>query len=135
MRVSTCFRPCLFKLLSTSFYIQDLRSLALNLETNAVSVQFLLCGLETSLRHLIVCGNALENGAHTITDCALLNQPFNPNPARVSLTVCTGNTQEICGGPGVISVFTLPGTGLVPLLPFNPSLDNFCAGENCMTET
>ncbi|KJA24416.1 hypothetical protein HYPSUDRAFT_65638 [Hypholoma sublateritium FD-334 SS-4] len=81
------------------------------------------------------CGNALENNAHTITDCALLNQPFNPNPARVSLTVCTGNPQEICGGPGVISIFTLPGTGLIPLLPFVPSLDNFCAGENCMTET
>ena len=47
---------------------------------------------------------------------------------------CTGNSEEFCGGPDLIAIYTLPGTGLVPMISFDPALDDFC-GFECVGHT
>ncbi|PPQ92479.1 hypothetical protein CVT25_010424 [Psilocybe cyanescens] len=76
------------------------------------------------------CGNSIQNGARPVTtNCATLeNIPG-------TLIPCTGNANELCGGPKVISIYTLPGTGLIPILPFDPGFDDFCSGFDCPGHT
>ena len=82
------------------------------------------------------CGNTIENNAHPLTNCDVLPTIFDVNPnSKSTLMPCSGNKNEFCGGPNIISIYTLPGTGLVPLIPFDPELDNFCSGVDCVGHT
>ncbi|KAF8886436.1 hypothetical protein CPB84DRAFT_1787584 [Gymnopilus junonius] len=82
-----------------------------------------------------VCGNALQSNTHPITNCSLLPVPnFTGGATQGALIPCTGDSNEFCGGTNVISIFTLPGTGLVPVVPFDSALDDFCT-ENCVGHT
>ncbi|KDR77907.1 hypothetical protein GALMADRAFT_154961 [Galerina marginata CBS 339.88] len=81
------------------------------------------------------CGDALQSNTHPITDCSVLPSiGFSTHPTS-TLMRCTGNTKEFCGGPNIVSVYTLPGTGLLPLIPFNPALDDFCSNFDCIGHT
>ncbi|KDR72204.1 hypothetical protein GALMADRAFT_229047 [Galerina marginata CBS 339.88] len=81
------------------------------------------------------CGNSLQSNSRPITDCSVLpTSAFSNNP-KSTLMKCKGNPEEFCGGPNIVSVYTLPGTGLIPLLPFSSGLDNFCAGFDCVGHT
>lgn len=74
------------------------------------------------------CGNTIENNAQPITNCNIL--PMNGVIDTV-LKRCTGNPKEFCGGSNIVSIYTLPGTGLIPLIPFGPNLNDLCSGEDC----
>ncbi|KDR78563.1 hypothetical protein GALMADRAFT_243986, partial [Galerina marginata CBS 339.88] len=78
------------------------------------------------------CGNALQSNSKPITDCSVLPSSSFPNNRKPALMKCKGNANEFCGGPDIISIYTLPGTGLLPLISFNSELDNFCAGIDCI---
>ncbi|KAF9472040.1 hypothetical protein BDN70DRAFT_938489 [Pholiota conissans] len=82
------------------------------------------------------CGNATQNNAQPIsTNCAGLPQNnFFPVPP-VTLKRCKGNANEFCGGPNIVSIYTLPGSGLVPMVDFNPGFDGFCDGRDCLGNT
>ncbi|PPQ69995.1 hypothetical protein CVT26_013283 [Gymnopilus dilepis] len=81
------------------------------------------------------CGNAIASTSHPITNCSLLPVPnFSGSATSGALIPCTGDPDNFCGGPDIISIFTLPGTGLVPVLPFDAALDDFCPG-NCIGHT
>ncbi|KDR78532.1 hypothetical protein GALMADRAFT_137589 [Galerina marginata CBS 339.88] len=78
------------------------------------------------------CGNALQSNSKPITDCSVLPSSSFPNTRKPTLMKCKGNANEFCGGPDIISIYTLAGTGLLPLISFNSELDNFCAGIDCI---
>ncbi|KAH9486024.1 WSC domain-containing protein [Psilocybe cubensis] len=48
------------------------------------------------------CGNSIQNSAHPITDCTALG--FGSQ----KMIPCTGNSNEFCGGPNIMSIYTLP---------------------------
>jgi hypothetical protein len=59
------------------------------------------------------CGNELENFSRPILGC-------EPDEGAMP---CKGNSGEYCGGPDLLYVYTLPGTDLVPLIPFDSEYD------------
>ncbi|KJA26673.1 hypothetical protein HYPSUDRAFT_63891 [Hypholoma sublateritium FD-334 SS-4] len=85
------------------------------------------------------CGNAIENNAAPISalqHCDGIPTTFIPFPTTGSaLMACTGNVQEFCGGPDIISIYTLPGTGIIPLIPFDEDLGGQCTANNCVGST
>ena len=72
--------------------------------------------------HLTDCGHVLESNSQPITDCSLLPGDY---PGTPTLMRCKGNAEEFCGGPDIIAIYTLPGTGLVPMIPFTPAVYDF----------
>lgn len=82
-----------------------------------------------------VCGNAIESNSQPITDCSLITYNAFTNNPYSTLMPCTGDSGEYCGGPDLIAIYTLPGTGLVPLIPFDSGLDGFCGSGNCVGST
>ena len=84
----------------------------------------------------IDCGNAIENSAVPISalqHCDGIPTTFLPFPTTGSaLMACTGNAKEFCGGPDIISIYTLPGTGIIPLIPFTEGLGGGCTANNCV---
>ena len=81
------------------------------------------------------CGHVIESNSQPITgaDCSLVpNIVFDPSQ-KGALMPCKGNPNEFCGGPDIIAIYTLPGTGLVPILPFDPMFDGFCG--DCLGHT
>ena len=81
--------------------------------------------------HLTDCGDVLESNSQPITDCSLL--PLEGDAG--TLMPCKGNAEEFCGGPDIIAIYTLPGTGLVPMIPFNPVYDSWCTTGDCVGST
>ena len=78
---------------------------------------------------------SIESNSQPITgaDCSLVpNIVFDPSQ-KGALMPCKGNPNEFCGGPDIIAIYTLPGTGLVPILPFDPTFDGFCG--DCLGHT
>ncbi|KAF5317559.1 hypothetical protein D9619_013169 [Psilocybe cf. subviscida] len=78
-----------------------------------------------------VCGNSIVNGAIPVKDCPKV-QPFG---AGSSLAPCSGNNLEFCGGTDIVSIYTLSGTGLVPMISFDSGLDDFCSSADCVGHT
>jgi len=91
---------------------------------------FMLAGVEFSDE--CYCGNVTENNALPIKDCDVIPNFFDIINPNSTLMPCSGNAKEFCGGPNIVSIYTLPGSGLVPMLAFDPELDNFCAGTDCV---
>jgi len=93
-------------------------NLTLEACVNACSAAgFLLAGLEFADE--CYCGNVLEHNSQPIPGCS-------PNAEAMS---CKGDSGEFCGGPGLLYVYTLPGSELTPIIPFDSIFDGYC--EEC----
>lgn len=64
----------------------------------------------------LVCGDAIENGASIISNCSQLDVE--------AMTPCSSG-RGLCGSTDIIAIYTLPGTGLIPMIPFDSDLDGF----------
>ncbi|KAF8584675.1 hypothetical protein K439DRAFT_1660665 [Ramaria rubella] len=82
---------------------------------------FLLAGVEFADE--CYCGDELENNSQSVFNCS--------TPDAMP---CKGNPEEFCGGPDLLYVYSLPGTGLSPLVPFDAIFDNFCSEGACNSE-
>jgi hypothetical protein len=64
--------------------------------------------------HATDCGNQLEHNSRSI--------PCGQHPTSMP---CKGNSAERCGGPNLLDVYALPGSGLSPLIPYDPMFNGF----------
>ncbi|KIJ40733.1 hypothetical protein M422DRAFT_68498 [Sphaerobolus stellatus SS14] len=65
------------------------------------------------------CGNELLHNSQPISSCA----PIAPNANAMP---CKGDPDNFCGGPGLLYLYSLPETGLTPLIPFDSIFDGYC---------
>lgn len=71
------------------------------------------------------CGNALENNSQPLVPVSNCTVPVNSGSMR-----CKGDPTNFCGGPSLLYLYSLSGSGLTPLIPFGSTFDGFC--DDCV---
>ncbi|PPQ69997.1 LOW QUALITY PROTEIN: hypothetical protein CVT26_013285 [Gymnopilus dilepis] len=92
---------------------------------------FMIAGVEFGAE--CFCGNELASTSHPIINCSLIPVPnFSGEASGGALMPCTGDAETTSVED--LTSFPYSRTGLVPIIPFNESLDNYC-DSNCIGHT
>ncbi|KIJ35132.1 hypothetical protein M422DRAFT_262691 [Sphaerobolus stellatus SS14] len=84
---------------------------------------FSLAGLEFADE--CYCGDILENESQPLIPVSNCTIPPNAGAMR-----CKGDPSNFCGGPNLLYLYSLNGTGLTSLIPYGSLFDGFC--DDCV---